>query len=224
MYYNYYDDYQYDSCIAKGICSINPRTSSLREVLVMYLKQLAFYTLQLKHFGIKNNSAEDIILNTLSGLMSNLETGSEQFYKTLINLKTIILNSIEVYEKTCAERDIKPKEVKSDLKLNKKHNITELIQLGEKEFTLKLKLITEEKRNLYEVFFLVLKSLCINLVELRSFKTDDEQAYSEILHLLNTMNYPEIAPDILLKKINHAVKIDYILYKKLYDIRREKYG
>ena len=87
MFYNYHEDYQYDSCIAKGICSINPRTSSLREVLVMYLKQLAFYTLQLKYMGVKNSLTEDIILNTLSGLMSNLETGNEQFYQTLVDLK-----------------------------------------------------------------------------------------------------------------------------------------
>ena len=99
MFYNYNEDYQYDSCISKGICSINPRTSSLREVLVMYLKLLAFYTLQLKHLGLKNNSTEDIILNTVSGLMSNLETGNEQFYQTLINLKLMILESIHTYKK-----------------------------------------------------------------------------------------------------------------------------
>ena len=224
MYYNYYDDYQYDSCIAKGICSINPRTSSLREVLVMYLKQLAFYTLQLKYHGIKNNNVEDIILNALSGFMSNLETGSEPFYKTLINLKTVIIKSREVYDKICLERNIKPKDVKSDFKLNKKHNITELIQLGEKELSLKLKLITEENRNLYEIIFCVLKSLCINLVELRSFDTDDERAYSEILYLLNIMNYPETSAEILLKIINNAVKTDFCVYKKLYETRCEVYG
>ena len=98
MFYNYHEDYQYDSCISKGICSINPRTSSLREVLVMYLKHLAFYTLQLKYLGVKNDYTEDIILNTLSGLMSNLETGNEQFYQTLINLKAIILESVDTYK------------------------------------------------------------------------------------------------------------------------------
>ena len=101
MFYNYNDDYQFDSCISKGICSINPRTSSLREVLVMYLKHLAFYTLQLKYLGVKNSATEDIILNTLSGLMSNLESGNKEFYQTLINLKSIIIESIDTYKRIC---------------------------------------------------------------------------------------------------------------------------
>ncbi|MCR5265249.1 MAG: hypothetical protein K6E29_01480 [Cyanobacteria bacterium RUI128] len=224
MFYSYHEDYQYDSCISKGICSINPRTSSLREVLVMYLKQLAFYTLQLKHLGVKNNSTEDIILNTLSGLMSNLETGNKQFYQTLINLKTIIIESVETYERICRERNITPKLIKTNIKLNKKDNITDLIQLGEKEFTKKLKSVSEEKRNLYEIIFLILKSICINLVELKSYDLNDECGYTEILHLLNTINYPEISAKILTKKIDNAVKTDYILYKKLHDARTERFG
>ena len=190
----------------------------------MYLKQLAFYTLHLKHLGIKNNSTEDIILNTLSGLMSNLESGNKQFYQTLINLKTIIINSSEIYYKTCKERNIEPKEIKTNLKLNRNLNITDLIQLGEKEFSKKLKIIPENKRNIYEIIFLILKSICINLVELKSFNLNDYCAYSEILYLLNTLNFPEISEKLLLKKIKKAVKIDYMLTQNLYKIRTKNYG
>lgn len=224
MFYNYHEDYQYDSCISKGICSINPRTSSLREVLVMYLKQLAFYTLNLKYLGVKNNVTEDIVLNTLSGLMSNLESGNKQFYQTLINLKTIIIESSEIYNKICVERNIKPKEIKTNLKLNRKLNITDLIQLGEKEFSKKLKSVSENKRNIYEIIFLILKSICINLVELKSYNLNDNCAYSEILYLLNTLNFPEISEKLLLKKIKKAIEIDYILTRKLYEIRKENFG
>lgn len=224
MFYNYHEDYQYDSCISKGICSINPRTSSLREVLVMYLKQLAFYTLNLKYLGIKNDATEDIILNSLSGLMSNLESGNKEFYRTLINLKSIIIDSSEIYKKACKERNIKPKEIKTNLKLTKNLSITDLIQLGEKEFSKKLKFIPESKRNIYEIIFLILKSICINLVELKSYRLNDNCAYSEILYLLNTLNYPEISEKLLLKKIKIGVKIDYKLNQKLYETREEKFG
>ncbi len=224
MFYNYHEDYQYDSCISKGICSINPRTSSLREVLVMYLKQLAFYTLHLKYLGVKNNATEDIILNTLSGLMSNLETGNKEFYQTLINLKIIILDSIDIYKQICKTKNIIPKKIETKIKLNKKDSITDLIQLGEKEFTKKLKSVPEEKRNLYEIIFLILKSICINLVELKSYGIDDNCGYSEILYLLNTINFPELSKQTLSKKIKVAVKIDYILFKKLNAIRTERFG
>lgn len=224
MFYNYNDDYQYDSCISKGICSINPRTSSLREVLVMYLKHLAFYTIQLNHFGVKNNSTEKIILNTLSGLMSNLETGNKEFYQTLINLKSIIIDSIETYKNVCKTKGIKPKKIKANIKLNKNLNITDLIRLGEGEFSQKLKSLSDEKRNLYEIIFLVMKSICINLVELKSFGIDNNKAYIEILNLLNTINYPEIPKEILIKKINKSTEIDYILSKKLHETKIKHYG
>jgi len=224
MFYNYHEDYQYDSCISKGICSINPRTSSLREVLVMYLKLLAFYTLQLKHLGVKNIATENIILNTLSGLMSNLEMGNKQFYQTLINLKSIIIESIDTYKNICKKRNITPKEVKTDIKLSRNLNITDLIQLGEREFNKKLKIMPDKKRNLYEILFLVLKSICINLVELKSFHKESGCAYSEILYLLNTINFPELSERILIKKINIGVKIDYALVKMLYQTRMENFG
>jgi hydroxylamine reductase len=224
MFYNYHEDYQFDSCISKGICSINPRTSSLREVLVMYLKHLAFYTLQLKHLGVKNEFTEDIILNTLSGLMSNLESGNEQFYQTLINLKSIILETLDTYKKVCAQREIKIREISTELKLNKELDITDLIQQGEREFARKLKLLPEEKRTLYEIMFLVLKSICINLVEIKTFGLDDDKAYSEILYMLNTLNYPEIPQEVLIKKIDNASKTDYRLTKRLYDTRVKEYG
>lgn len=224
MFYNYHEDYQYDSCISKGICSINPRTSSLREVLVMYLKLLAFYTLHLKYLGVKNNATEEIILNTLSGLMSNLETGNRQFYQTLVNLKTIIIESIDTYNRICKERNIKPKTVPTNIKLNKRLNITDLIQQGEKEFSKKLKSVSEDKRNLYEIIFLVLKSICINLVELKSYGIEDRCGYSEIIYLLNTINFPELSNRILMKKIKKAAEIDYILFKKLSEIKTLKFG
>ena len=224
MFYNYNEDYRYDSCISKGICSINPRTSSLREVLVMYLKLLAFYTLHLKHLGVKNKATEDIILNTMSGLMSNLESGNREFYRTLVNLKSIIIESITTYKQICKTKNIPLQEVKTNIKLNKTMEIAELIRMGEKEFSGKLKSVSEEKRTLYEIIFLVLKSICINLVELKSYGETDKYGYTEILYLLNTINFPELSKRILLKKIDIAVKTDYSLTQKLYEIRIKNFG
>lgn len=224
MFYDYHEDYQYDSCISKGICSINPRTSSLREVLVMYLKQLAFYTIKLKRLGVKNDATQGIILGTLSGLMSNLETGNAQFYKTLMNLKVIIIESINTYKEICKTKNIDFQCLHSEFKLNKQLTISQLIQLGEREFSEKIKYIPEDKRNLFEVIFMILKSICINLVEIQSYGLDDERAYSEILYLLNTLNYPNSSIHIFKKKISKAIEIDFCLTKRLYRIKNERFG
>ena len=106
MFYNYYEDYQYDSCVSKGICSIGPRTSSLQEALIMYLKLLVFYTIELKNFGGHNKDAEQLILDIIATLMSNLETANKQFEKMLVGIKTLITESKKTYLKLCKSKNI----------------------------------------------------------------------------------------------------------------------
>ena len=44
MFYNYgYDNSEYNECDARGACSIAPKVSSLQEVLIIILRQIAFY-------------------------------------------------------------------------------------------------------------------------------------------------------------------------------------
>ena len=48
MHNEYYQDFQYDSCISRGICSINPRISALQTVIVLYLRIFAKYALNIE--------------------------------------------------------------------------------------------------------------------------------------------------------------------------------
>ena len=48
----YNSGYQYDRCISRGICSINPTTASLLEVIILYLKNIAYYGLELEKMGL----------------------------------------------------------------------------------------------------------------------------------------------------------------------------
>ena len=177
MFYNYYEDYQYDSCISKGICSIGPRTSSLQEVLIMYLKLLTFYTIELQSFGGHNKDAKKIILDTISMLMQNLEYQNEQFEKLLINIKTLIINSKKTYIKLCKDKNIEPKYIKTNIKLDSKiNNINALIKQGEKEFGERNECLSQERKSLLEIMGFVIKSLCINIVELESYSKDEEIA------------------------------------------------
>ena len=42
-----FDNLQYNSCVSRGICSVNPRTSALQNVLGLYLHLCAKYCLKL---------------------------------------------------------------------------------------------------------------------------------------------------------------------------------
>ena len=54
--------YEYDEFISKGICSVNPSLSSLQEIILIYLKELAYYLIKLKGFGANNEVIKDTII------------------------------------------------------------------------------------------------------------------------------------------------------------------
>ena len=72
--------YQYDRCVSRGICSINPATASLQEVIIIYLKYISYYGLKLEEEGIEDKSICNFILNTISILCSNYEISQTDFY------------------------------------------------------------------------------------------------------------------------------------------------
>ena len=105
-------DYRYDSCISRGICSMNPRTSSLQEVLVLYLKASAYYALKLYENDIVDERIKGMILNTISILVSN-----PQFSETDFNVLTHAYNTelprlIKEYEEMCNKKDAESQMVK----------------------------------------------------------------------------------------------------------------
>ena len=59
---NYFsEDFQYDSCVTRGICSMSPKNSALQTVIVLYLRICAKYLIKIiekmqkntKNFGKK---------------------------------------------------------------------------------------------------------------------------------------------------------------------------
>lgn len=92
MNYNYNEDYQYDSCVSQGICSVNPRTSSLQEVLVLYLKLTAYYALKLYENGGSDEKARNIIMNTISVMVSNFEFSERTLRLWLTGLRIFCLH------------------------------------------------------------------------------------------------------------------------------------
>ena len=165
MFYNYYqyDDYNFDSCTAKGVCAPDPTISSLQEVIIMYLKQLAFYTLKLKKRGVTNKIIKDNIINTLSGLVSNTDYSQEQFKSIIMTIYENLRQSKILYERICKDNNINAEKLESQLKVDKQLNLTEAIKQGEKEFIRKNKLLTPKQRHLYEIMFVLIKNVCINL-------------------------------------------------------------
>lgn len=228
MYHNFVMtnnyDFQYDSCISRGICSTNPRTSSLQEVLVLYLKLSSHYAFKLYEHGVLDEKIKVLILKSISILVSNPQF-SETDFKNLtqcFNSELPIL--ISKYEKSCEEKGVEPEYLKSVIKCNKNLDIVKSIQLGEKEFLKKVKLLSQEVQNLYRIIFVIAKSICINVLDLESFETNSDVGYLTILELLNSLNIENVKTDELKEIIIKATKLDNKLMKLLRNKQEERYG
>ena len=79
MFHNYFEDYGYDSCTSRGVCTISPRMASIQEIILLYLKEFAGYALKLKQFNIEDESIKKLILDTLSAFVSNPEISDNTF-------------------------------------------------------------------------------------------------------------------------------------------------
>ena len=224
MNYDFNEDYQYDSCASRGICSVNPRTSSLQEVLVMYLKLTAYYALKLHENNKNDSDIKDIILDTISVLVSNPEFSETDFKALTGRFNEIIPRIIKEYEETCSEQNIIPECLKSVLKFTQETNIINSIRLGEKEFLNKVNSIPQEVRDLYKILFVLAKSMCINITDLESFGKNTDEAYITVLELLSSLNYEEQDIEKLKDFICKITKIDNNLMVELRSAQEERYG
>ena len=226
MIYDYNEDYQYDSCVSQGVCSVNPRTSSLQEVLILYLKLASYYAINLYENGVEDNDTRNIILNTISILVSNFEFSERDFKVMTAGFNKILPPLIKKYEETCKNNNIVPECLKSILKFKQSSDIIKSIQFGEKEFLKKTKSLSAETRDLYKILFVLAKSICINVLDLESLGIEDKIGYISILKLLNSLNTNEQENDINALKtlILEASVVDNSLMKSLQAAKEERYG
>ncbi len=226
MFYNYYqyDDYNFDSCVAKGVCSTDPTISSLQEVIIMYMKQLAFYTLKLKKQGVTNKVIRDNILNTISGLVSNTDYSQEQFKSIIMTIYDNLRQSKILYERICKNNNLSSNKLEAQLKINKNFDLNNAIKQGEKEFIRKNKLLDSKHRHIFEIMFLIIKNVSINLIQLKSYGIEHDDAYYAMLHVLSAMNYKKTSTESLKRLLKNFIQINYKLIKQLHHKENEFYG
>lgn len=224
MNYDFNEDYQYDSCVSRGICSVNPRTSSLQEVLLMYLKLAAFYASKLLENGVEDSEIREIILGTISVIVSNPEFSEFDFRTLTERFNAVLAKSKSEYEKICEEKNIEPEKIKSVIRIDKEFDVIKSIRLGEREFLKKTSSIPSEIRDLYKILFVLAKSICINVFDLESFGEDADYGYLMILKLLNSLNVVQKEDTKLKEFMFEVADVDNRLMHQLRAAQEERYG
>lgn len=190
----------------------------------MYLRLASHYAIKLYENGYSDDNARNIILNTISVMVSNFEFSERDFEMLTNKFNDILPPLIEKYKSVCLEKNITPEVLHSDLELEQATDIIKSIQLGEKEFLKKSQSLSTSIRDLYKIAFVLAKSICINLLDLESFGADAADGYLSILRLLNSMNAQEKDCEKIKEMIIEIAKIDDNLMKYLRKTQEERYG
>lgn len=216
--------YRYNGCSARGACSINPKTSSLQEVIFMYIKHSAYYALRLEEAAMSNEKIKKIILLAISVIVSNTELSEIDFYSLHSLLQDELSNMISKYKKYCKDNGLKPEILTPVLNSERKEDIIKYIRMGENEFNNKNELLSTKKRNLYKVIFYVIKSLCINIISALNYDLETNNEYLEVLKLLNSLAILNSTEENLKEEIFRVAEIDYRLMKNIREAQIMKYG
>lgn len=213
-----------DECLTRGICSVSSTLTSLQEVILLHLKELSFYVLKLKEFGITNESLKDVIIEVLFVLVTNVEYNQEQFHKLILNLHQNITQSKMLYEKSCLEKNVDIEAVKIYFKYSKNFDLTEAIRKGEKYFLKKSSSFTGTQKDLFDIMLFLVKSVSIKMVEAQKLGENCDDAYYATLAMLNEMNLNKFSQETAIKEIENYTQTYYDINRQVFYAQIRLYG
>lgn len=216
--------YEPDECLVKGICPVNPTLPSIQEIILLYIRELAFYVLKLKDFGVENESTKHAIINAFFNIVTNVEYSQDQFQDIISGLYDYITQSRILYEKHCIENNIEIQTTKSYFKYSKRFNLTDAIRKGEKYFIKRSQSYSPKQKDLYEIILFLSKSIFIKIIELQRLGKEYDEAYYAVLHLLSPIPTKEFTEKYAKDRIENALDAYYNIAREVSRAQIQLYG
>lgn len=220
MSYESFDEYQYDSCISRGICTINPRLSALQTIIVLYLRFFAKYAKKLE----LDKETKNFVLNTLSITIYNPEFNENSFFYAIKIFQEELPRIMAMSAELDSEIDLESEKEKILVLFKETSDVIQSIRYGERVIKRSFEKIPTKIRDLYNIVLVIAKSLSINLLDLESFDKENQEAFPMILNLLCEINLEISEVEALKLLILEAAKIDIQLMKLLREAQEERYG
>ena len=213
-----------DENIRQGGSSISPTLSSVHEFILIYLEELAFYLVELDVLGASNEKINADLIQAFSELVENVDYSEESLARVVSTLYQDLYQAKTLYADLCKENEVVPSFLKSAIKMSKKFNVNEAIVEGQKFFTKSAEKFDANQKEMLEIMLILLKSICIYMVELRGLDVNFEDAYKAFITMLSMMNFHSLSTKNLERIIEKYTKLDYILMLKIFDARKEAFG
>ena len=225
MFYNYgYDNSEYNECDARGACSIAPKVSSLQEVLIIILRQIAFYSLKLDEFGTDITFQTENTVKGIASIISTTDYTDEQLLNIVGKYYALLLKTKNEYIKQCKEKKKRHIELKTDLKITPQTNLTGIISQGERLFLEKYKKNSPQTKYITEILLFVIKTICINLIELANYDEKYQDASKSVLKGLNILNRSPDRVILVKNKIKELVDVNASLIERISKAQLKYFG
>ena len=139
MFYNSSDSYEYNDCISRGACSVSPNITSMQEIMFILLRQISYYLLKLKNFGIEKESIIYDIIFQLAFIDSLKDLSEVQVLELFSKQYANLVKTRKEYMKLCKENNTSCEDLKNLLKFSAKTNLSSILKRGDREFLQKYK-------------------------------------------------------------------------------------
>lgn len=226
MFYNYYkpSESEFNDCISKGACSVPPSVSAFKEVIVMLLRQLAYYIQKLNKLGVDCDELKLQLVHSLADILTNTEYSDEEVYTSIIGNYNNLIQTKEFYSQICKDKGISARDLRSEIKISSDMNLAELMSLGEKIYKMRSRKFPNSHKQLFEILLLVTQNLSSNISLIEDY-TDVEVSYLDgVVFALNILNFYRTSVLKLKKYISDIVSLNSQLVSKLGDEIYTKFG
>lgn len=214
----------YNECVSRGNCSTSPEVRAFQEVMIIFLRQLAYYELKQEEVNMSYFENKEFIIDGILSLIATNKYTNDQLLEIISRIYSKLLYARKEYHNFCDKTKLKSDEFKLTLKLTPQMTLSEIIRAGEKALLAKYKKISLQQKNLYEILLLIIESLAINLEKLSEYDKFDDSVYKEILKGLNLFNYTKTSTVKIKDSIDKLARMDLTLIDLLENSQREKFG
>ena len=212
------------TCQSIGVCTLHPSINTLYEILLNEVKQIAFYLVKLKEFGITNNSTMSLCIDCLSIFLINTNYNQKQYLKLL---NKIHLEKQEVKKKYidfCAQKQYPCEILNTEFCFNESFSINQLIEKFEEMTSLKQKNEDNSKLKLFELIKIYCRICAINIVKIKQFEKNYNEFDFEILRFLALCNSYSIRNEKIIRRIISFCDISTKINQKLFKLYENAYG
>lgn len=185
--YNYLN-FDSDDCTSRGTCTLSPGIVSLQELVLHFIKLASYNIVKLSNFGLFNPQIEDEIVNNIASLIYINEYSEKQMYELAMRCYYIFSNSKSRYVHQCKEFDVNADFISEIIEFESNFTLSKSILSGDILIKRLYNTVLPKNRNLGQILFVVLKSVCQNISKLFDFGVRDEFAISDILNLLSVFD------------------------------------